>query len=497
MGKSLNPYRAALGLQDLDVPALVKAGELNKRTGIIAALVEHGAPMPLEAIAERLVACGMGDAPETLLKGLRKAWGGSDALRKQKDGTIALDPNASDATYFQVIVSLATQEADAEPDPEPVELPPDTQPITREELDEAFEDASLNDLSGAKLAALVTEAHGRPMDIEAINAYVAKRTEHFHPLVDPRKGTARSALVTLLHDGRLVVNADAKGMLALRNRLRRSLRRKRDWARSRAASGRAFDSYMQERAVARMEVLARRRRLLHVYPLDGKPTLAGHIDPTTNEAPTIVQGEALEGTAWLPDCDVLIAVDVFDLVERLGIDPGHCRLVDLGPPQKTKSQGPRRKPLALTTDLLLRNSLGRWARLASRTKIKQLAGTKARGALAEAMAEDLATLRTFYWFGVRHRRLEAVYGAPEMQVAVAFAEAGDATMGEAAQELVGHTVRLRARGQAMSDEPLEFVGELTHANWRTLTVHTNELIVQCPLPEILELESLHDGRQGT
>ena len=231
-----NPYSSALGLADLDLPALVASGELNNRSAIMAALVEHGAPLPLEAIAQRLHPLGMGESEERLLRSLRKAWGASNALHKHKDGTISLDVGAPDAQFLKVQVALATEESQA-PAPAPVGRP-DTQPLTEEELAECLPGAYVPGLSGAMLAAMVIEATGRPMKAPEINAYLAQFTTEFRPLGDPRRGTANSPLVDLDEEGRLHLNPKARGLRALRTNVRaigeRARQRRDAEARSRA-----------------------------------------------------------------------------------------------------------------------------------------------------------------------------------------------------------------------------------------------------------------------
>ncbi|MDJ0522812.1 MAG: hypothetical protein QNJ90_12155 [Planctomycetota bacterium] len=482
-----NPYNSALGLEHLDLRALIASGELNYRSAIMAALVEHGAPLALEHIARRLHEMGMGESRDHLLRSLRKAWGGSQALRKLKDGRLSLDVNAPDARFLEVRVSLIMREDDAR-DPAP-KRPPDDQALTEAEVREAISGEYLHSYSGAKLAAIVTEATRRPMTTEEINAYLARLTSHFQPLVDPRRGAVRSPLVDIDEAERLRVNPDAPSLRDLRTKVRKLAERAR-LARASEERGRAArERRRRARLVERAEVLARRRCLLQVYEVGNSPILVGHTDPAVRHAATFVSPVSREDAAWLPDCDVLIGLDIHDVVERLGIDPEGRRLVDLAPPQKTKSLGPRRPPLKLTTNRLLRHTLGSWARIASRSRIAKLA--RKSDELRHTMATDLDTLATYYWYGVRNSILYANWHDADMLVPAPFAEAGDARMAEILQDLLGHEVRMRLRGNRMSDPPEDLQGLITHASWLSFTLQTMEFRVEGPPSSVLAVERVH------
>jgi hypothetical protein len=216
----------------------------------------------------------------------------------------------------------------------------------------------------------------------------------------------------------------------------------------------------------------------------------GHTDPVAGRAVQIVKSPSPTDAGRLPESDVWIGLDIRKVLARLGIDPGSRRLVDLGPPQKTKSLGRGRPVLKLTPEHLLRHTLGSWARLASKTKIHAIAKPGADDDLHGAMEADLDTLATYCWYGVRNRGLSAGWQAFDMLLEAPFRGPGDELIGKILERLLGKEVWLRLRGNRPSEPPEDMTGLLTHIAWGGFTLHARDFKLQGPMSAVLAVEEV-------
>lgn len=480
-----NPYATPLELEDVDLAAAVRDGRLNKRQLIYAALVAHGVPMTIEAMAA-WVAEVRGEAlDEALVRSMNKAWGSTGSLYKQADGTLALDVQHHDARFFPVVVGTPRYSP-------PPELPVPTQPasdvrLLEEEVRAAFAEADLMRWSQERLAAVITDAVGEPLAPEAIEAVLADVGARHPRIARPFRVSSTPSYVQVLEDGRVVADPDHPGLPALRDEVRKrvaaGLLRKEQRRRSEAA----VLKMRTERIIESAKALTVRRLLLHRLPAAKGASVFGALDPLVREGP-VVTGSVESLRERAAAADTLVGVGIDALVEALGLERGRRRLVELAPRQKTRSRGKGQAPIRLSLPLLVRNTLGGWASLASASDLRNAARTADPGALHRLLVRDLDMLGAYYRYGMWHGEVFADFERYDSNIVVTFAESGDESMRAFLLARRFHEVVLTARGDRMRDPPRVLVGTIYQVDWHHVHVSPDDgSVVLCPLAEILDV----------
>lgn len=179
-----NRYCARLGLDPVPrvEDALARPG-IKLFHLVVVALLERGGPMPLEAVVERLAAAVA--RRDDLRLSVVKAWHGRPPVVREPDGRLALDLSSSESSSELEWVLLETWLARRRPVPAPPPVPPpdpvlpgEEAPLTAEELDAAFRDRGLSNLSSLRQAAAVLDTYGRPMRVEEVEAVLASLTRY-------------------------------------------------------------------------------------------------------------------------------------------------------------------------------------------------------------------------------------------------------------------------------------------------------------------------------
>jgi hypothetical protein len=102
---------------------------------IVLALLEHGGPLSMEEIADRLLDAGVRAPSGDMVRSLHKAWHGLPPVIKEPDGTMGLDLESWELKHLAWELGRETiPAADAPPAPPAAEMPGDDVPLREVEV---------------------------------------------------------------------------------------------------------------------------------------------------------------------------------------------------------------------------------------------------------------------------------------------------------------------------------------------------------------------------
>ncbi|MFZ5480460.1 MAG: hypothetical protein ACOZNI_27105 [Myxococcota bacterium] len=425
-----NPYCDALGIPVPCLEDLSAAREPSLFHWMVLALLEHGAPMRLDAIAERLdelaVQTGTGDTAYSL----RKAWHGLPPVYQDLHGQFGLDTHDWRVLHIAESAGLVRRPVPVA-DPGPPRRA-DTEPMTVEEMEALFAEG-IGAPSALRVTAAVLEAVGHSMTLDEVVAWVRARLRFGSFRLTPQGVRGwRSALVVTDVDGRLALNPAAPDLRPMRASIRDVVHPRLVRKAHADASQARFAAWENTRKVEARRLAEAaaglRHALVHVVPDARAPAAVVVLDV---EARTfhVTLGPLDPGA--LDAFDVLVGLDVRDTIQSIGT-PGTrasrepWRLVDLRPPRKTRKLNRQGRTLEITTDLLLRGttgmSLGEPARVASYLH----AGDRRR--LAARLEADAKALHAYYLYGRSHGYVRLRWGFLDERLAVEWALPGEQSL---------------------------------------------------------------------
>jgi hypothetical protein len=219
--ESSNSYCARL---DLPVPRVEKvlAEMANARLFhlLVATLLEHGEPMSLEAIADRLRAAGVKSATGDMKTSLLKSWHGSKAVFRDDRDRFVLEVSSRELRSIIFQLDLWPSErplANRQPQLEPVA---DDVPLTEQEVRAAFESASRGNLSGVRRIAAVLDVFGEPMDSRDVEACLAAWNSFVIRVKLSELRRWPKSCVSAFEGGRLQIDRESPHLIAMRRALR-------------------------------------------------------------------------------------------------------------------------------------------------------------------------------------------------------------------------------------------------------------------------------------
>ncbi len=356
-----NDYCEVLGIEVPTLERVKNHPEASTFGLFIVALLERGQPMTLPEVASRFAEAGVMQAERALLS-LRRCRPGRAPVFRDED-RYHLDPHNEELVHWVVRLSLRPPRVrrlkPVRVEPEP--LPGVDIPLTIDELDQAWKEASLGSWSAQRLTLAVLEAVGGPMHPEEVVDFAAARTSWHRLRAGQAQFKRRGSAIKVLPDGRWSIADDAGERLVS---ARKAVRERLEVVRLRAA--RHPDSAEVEATMAALErervthaaELAKLPRvLLYGFPAK-RPEALALLDVRERELVTLIGDEMQSACGRLAAYDIIGAMDVRPLVRALGFAPGERRLVELGPPQKTKKLNQRGRTLKITTALLIQGSCG-------------------------------------------------------------------------------------------------------------------------------------------
>ena len=330
------------------------------------ALLEAGGPLTLEAIAERLARLALPPrlAAAGLPTALRKAWRGQPpVVRDPVDGRVYLDLLCHhDLRYL----AYHANPVDATTTPvEPADFcqPPETVPLSQEEVDAAFRDRTLSTYSSIRRAAAILEASGGgPLSLMEISRRLVALSGRGAAIDERAVGLWSSGLVAVRPDGLLHLSVSSPDVSGLRRDIRRMasarLRHRAEADRARAWRAVREAKRTEERRRELDEARRARRALVHVVAVDGVPRAAAVIEVGIREQRLFIGDSLADLSDHLGAFDVLAGVDLRPSLRSVGLDPDRWWLAELRPTQRTFRPGDRRA-VAVSLPAIVHATVGR------------------------------------------------------------------------------------------------------------------------------------------
>jgi hypothetical protein len=429
---AINRYCQRLRLAPPDLEAALGSADVKLAHLMALALLEAGGPLPLEAIAARLGRLPLPPRLRTadLAASLRKAWHGQPpVVRDGPDGLFYLDL-LSDHALRQIARMAGPGREQAAPvgrtDFEP---PPDDVPLSEAEVEAAFRDRALGNVSSIRRAVAVLDAWGgAPASLDAVNerlaAWAGPRAR-----IDERTSTTWSSdAVGIRPDGLLEPNPASPDLPVVRRLVRRmASARLRAQADSEAARERRRAYLARREAEQRHdedEARRARRALVHVVTVDGIARAAAVVDAGSRQLEVFVGERLRELPERLATFDFLAGLDLRFSLRRVGLDPDRWWLAELRPTQRTFRPSDRGPAVPVRLSAIVEATTGRRGVPAGDATWRTLLDGPS-GPLARRLADEAQALFALYSYGalqggVRVQRRPGAWLLP-----VAWSLAGD------------------------------------------------------------------------
>jgi hypothetical protein len=404
---------------------------------LVVALLEHGAPLPIELLAGHLVAAGAESETGDMAYSLQKAWHGMQPVFRDAEGRLGLDFSSPELNRRLRRLGLKgggkeRNLADLEPAPAPI---PDDTPLTEDEVRWAFGQRSLFGYSALRQVAAVLDSVGKPMAVADLDAYLSRLTSHRSTFQEETIASWRKAYVHRDVEGALWLDRTAPEVPAMRRAIRelgagsreRELRAER-WKRD--SEERQVD-LAQERAQTRQAAAGLRRAVVRVVPDKGPVAAAALLDIGSRVIRTFVGEELAELPGELEPFNVVAATWVRESLHALGVtDVDRFRLVDMKPPRKTRQLNRQGRKLAITPELLITSTTGISHPLGDPAKIAAYLASGDVAKLRRRLESDVKALFAFYQYGVLHGCLRLRWGFLDETMPVEWAVPGDPSLYE-------------------------------------------------------------------
>lgn len=404
-----NRYCERLAIPRPAVERFIGRHDMSLLRLIVLALLEHGGPLSMEEIADRLVDAGVCAPSGDMLRSLRKAWHGLPPVVKEPDGTMGLDLESWELKHLAWELGRETKPAaEAPPAPLAAELPGDHVPLREEEVRDAL--ASEPGLSNVRTAAAVLDLHGDSLAFgkvkETVERLTGKEWRPHRPFARSRlfseasEGVLRPGEASELRTLRRVVRAAARQVRELREREDRE-------ARARAARQQAREEE-QRRETAEASRL--RKALVWSLPRGARPVVVSILDLRSREIRSLTGSMTAEAAAALRHFDVVYGLDVRETLAGLGLDALDFRLFDLRPPRKSIRLNRAGKTLRVTPELVIASSTGLGHPLADPVKVAQYVAEGDTRKLVRRAESDVKALYAYYRYGLLHGHVRLDWG---------------------------------------------------------------------------------------
>jgi hypothetical protein len=425
-----NRYCERLGISVPRVEDVAERGRAKLFHLMVVALLERGAPMTLDEIAERLEAAGVTAETGDVAYSLQKAWHGMEPVYRDTTGHFGLNLDAFD---LRVIVRTAglLEEGTAPPPVPAPPVPDDDVPLSAEEIDAAFRDRWVTSLSWIRQAAAVLDARQTPMTAQEIETFLTGLTMNRDKL-GPRNGPGKSDLLLTDEAGRLTRNPAAPGLFAMRRAIRKLSHP--------VLVQRAQRAAWEERSAVRraeLDVEARRdaeiartsrRAVVRVVPFAEDPRAAAVLDVHQRSIRTFIGREVAELARVLERFEVLVGLDIRDTLHALGLDQGRFRVVDLKPPKKSKRLNRAGRTLQITPELLIAGTTGISHPFGEPEKVARYLAEGDEPKLSRRLESDVKALYAFYQYGVLHGSVRLRWGFIDEGLTTEWALPGEVSL---------------------------------------------------------------------
>lgn len=409
-----NIYCDALGIAVPSVEKAAQSRDANYYALLIAVVLEHGGPVSLDQAAQRMAAAGVGDA-ESVLDSLKRCRPARPPIYRNGD-VYELDPHNDEADLWAFRLGLRPPKTpplrviESETEREP--LPGTEEPLTIDELAEAWQRYIPTGFSAQRLAVSVLDAHGRPMKPEDVVAHVEARTNWRQLSVGVAQHWGSNAAVCVREDGlwELRTEHDAvrsarRAVRALIETERRSVCRQPD----RTVLEAARERWEREKEAHAEQLEMLRRVLIYAFPAD-RPEAIVLINVNRRQIETFLGAQMDQVVERLTDYDAIAGLDVRNLLRTLNVDSGARHLHELGPSQKTRKLNRRGRTLKITTELLIRGSCGISRPFGDKAKMLAYLRQGQETKFQRRMEADAKSLLALYQYGHLHHNLRLRWG---------------------------------------------------------------------------------------
>jgi len=408
-----NDWCRTLGIKRPHLEAVVGHREANTFALLLVALLEHGEPMTLLDVAARFEQADVAERPRAL-RSLQRCRPGRAPVYREGE-LYHLDPHDSDLDLWVFRLGLRPPKVARTPPPEPKSTPvpgPDTE-LSTEELDEAWKNANLLNVSAQRLVVAVLDAHGGPLTPTEAVAAVAGRTKWHRLNEDAAKFKRRNAAVEVQDDGNWTIATGAESIvhqartavreLVVRSRRQATTRTDPELLRQlRVESARKRSSHGAELA-------SMSRAVVVAFP-PSRPKAVVLLDASEHELSTFMGDELAALPSRLAAYETIGALDVRGLLRALNFEPGERRLAELGPPQKTRTINKRGRTLKITAALLVQGSCGISRPFGDPKTLAGYLAKDERAKLRRRLEADAKSLYALYEYGRLHGAVRLRWG---------------------------------------------------------------------------------------
>lgn len=407
-----NAWCEALGIPVPRLEDARRSPDANTYSLLLAALLEHGTPLTLAAVARRFEEVGIAPADRALAS-LKRCKPGRPPIYREGD-LYALDPH--DAKTDPWVFRLGLRPARATPlrvvRPPPGPLPDPAVPLTAAALGEAWRHGLPGGWSGQRIAICVLDAHGDAMCPQDVLAFVRAHDRGNGLPLDPDRRWQRGAPIRVRDDGRWQLDRSHPAVRAAREAARDRVaavrRRAETWPDPVVLEANIRRSERRRRAHGE-RLAGMRRALLHGFPTR-RPEALVLVDVARREIATW-QGDGIAAARErLADYEIIAAVGVRELLRALGFDPGTRRLAELGPPRKTRRLNKRGRSLRITTTMLVQGSCNVARPFGDEARLRAYLREGDHTRLRRRLEADARSLCAYYQYGRLHGAVRLRWG---------------------------------------------------------------------------------------
>jgi hypothetical protein len=416
--RTTNPYCDALGIEVPTVELAMASRDFNYYSLLIAALLEHGAPMTLQNVALRFETAGLGSAAECL-RSLQRCKPARAPVYRD-GGLYALDPHDEEADLWVFRMGLGPPRVPpvAVPKPPPGPLPDLGLPLLPSHLQEAWRGGRGGGWSDQRLAIAVLDAHGGRMQPEEVVAFLELNGGRSGVSAASARYWRAGAPVQVQDGGAWQLDRAHVFVRPARAAVHERIKSVRRWARpSRDPDELAADHKRRDREQAEHAALlaGMRRIIVHAFP-PGRPQALVLLDVTDRRLTTLVGDERSRALVILAAYDVIVAVNVRELLRVIGFDPADRRISELGPPRKTMTLDRRGRTLKITQALLVQGTCGISRPFGDPAVLKRYLDRGEATKFRRRLEADAKSLYALYQYGRLHGTVRVRWGFLDEQV---------------------------------------------------------------------------------
>lgn len=408
-----NPWCQTLGIEPPRLEAVAHHQEANTYARLIVALLEHGEAMTLAEVAGRFARAGISD-PDDALHALSHCKPGRPPVYRDGD-RYYLDPHDDELDLW--VFRLGLRPPKQTPSPRvvtpPPPLPPPNVAVTRDELSEAWKNASLRAWSDQRIALAFLDTAGGPAEPAEVAAFVRDCTQYELFSQAAPQFERQGCPIAVLQDGRWALAANAEdALVAMRRAVRARLETARRWASVHTAPAVVAQNIdvLRRQHFEHGEALAKLKRALVIAYPTKVPRAVALLDVGTHTIETFVDGELASVPERLAAFEIIGGIDIRALLRELRFDPGDRRLAELGPPQKTKKLNRQGRTLKITTAMLVTSSCGISRPFGDPAKLDSYLATGAISKLRARLEANVKSLDAMYEYGRLHGTVRLRWG---------------------------------------------------------------------------------------